>query len=190
MALTFNLTFKTHHKTPLSSSSSSPSRLVPKPDLSQIGFFFCSRDFWLHVLEQIVKGDLKCPLKSDFIKLIVTFDKFHTSNFYFSKISLTNPNLLTHLFGNCIPDLEISINVRSEMHNIDSRSNRRDYLSIGKNKERLRRGGVSSGALSLSLSNHLTLILSFICPTTPPISWVYTSRCGKSTQLIVLRSHE
>ncbi|CAL5441352.1 unnamed protein product [Camellia sinensis] len=88
------------------------------------------------------------------------------------------------------------MNVRSEMHNIDSKSNCRDYLSTGKNKERLRRGGVSNGALSLALSLslflslHLTLILSLICPTTPPISRVYTSRCGKSTQLIVLRNHE
>ncbi|KAL7253269.1 hypothetical protein ACSBR1_007745 [Camellia fascicularis] len=82
------------------------------------------------------------------------------------------------------------MNVRSEMHNIDSKSNCRDYLSTGKNKERLRRGGVSNGALPLSLSLHLTLILSLICPTTPPISRVYTSRCGKSTQLIVLRSRE
>ncbi|CAL5443985.1 unnamed protein product [Camellia sinensis] len=133
LALTFNPTFKTHHESPLSSSSSSSSRLVPKPDPSQIGFFLSSRDSWLHVLKQIAAGDLKCPLKSDFIKLVFTFDKLQTSNFYFFKIRLTNPNLLTPFFDNCVPNLEISMNVPSEMHNIVSKSNRRDYLSAALN---------------------------------------------------------
>ncbi|CAL5439840.1 unnamed protein product [Camellia sinensis] len=107
--------------------------LVPKPDPSQIGFFLSSRDSWLHVLKQIAEGDLKCPLKSDFIKLVFTFDKLQTSNFYFFKIRLTNPNLLTPFFDNCVPNLEISMNVPSEMHNIVSKSNRRDYLSAALN---------------------------------------------------------
>ncbi|CAL5361390.1 unnamed protein product [Camellia sinensis] len=88
--------------------------------------------FLAYVLKQIAEGDLKCPLESDFIKLVFTFDKLQTSNFYFFKISLTNPNLLTPFFDNCVPNLEISMNVPSEMHNIASKSNRRDYLSGGK----------------------------------------------------------
>ncbi|CAL5344204.1 unnamed protein product [Camellia sinensis] len=104
----------------------------PNTDLSQIGFFLSSRDSWLHVLEQIADGDLKCPLKSDFIKVVFTFDKLQSSESYFSKINVTNPNQLTLLFGNCVPDLKISMNVRSEMYNIDSKSNSRDYLSAGK----------------------------------------------------------
>ncbi|KAI8020371.1 hypothetical protein LOK49_LG04G00540 [Camellia lanceoleosa] len=74
-------------------------------DLSQIGFFLSSRDSWLHILEQIADGDLKCPLKSDFIKVVFTFDKLQSSDSYFSNISVTNPNQLTLLFGNCVPDL-------------------------------------------------------------------------------------
>ncbi|KAI8014874.1 hypothetical protein LOK49_LG05G03167 [Camellia lanceoleosa] len=55
-------------------------------------------------LEQITTV-ISNALSTDFIKVVFTFDKLQSSDSYFSNISVTNPNQLTLLFGNCVPDL-------------------------------------------------------------------------------------
>lgn len=103
-----------------------------KPDLSQVGFFLCTRDSWLHVIDQINEGDIGCPLQSDLIKNVFTFDKLQSADRYDTSFKVTDSNQFTLVFGNCIPSLKVSMNVHSVMYNFDAKTGRKDYLSAGK----------------------------------------------------------
>lgn len=39
-----------------------------KTPLSQLGFFLCTLDAWVRVLEQLQEGEIQCPLESNLIK--------------------------------------------------------------------------------------------------------------------------
>ncbi|CAK9151576.1 unnamed protein product [Ilex paraguariensis] len=98
----------------------------PNPDLSQIGFFLCTRD-WLHFLEQLQEGEIQCPLQSKFVKLFFTLDKLQPSGDHFSTtVNVTDANQFTLVLANCIPNLKISMNVQySSMYNENPQT---DYL--------------------------------------------------------------
>ncbi|GFY81794.1 lung seven transmembrane receptor family protein [Actinidia rufa] len=104
----------------------------PKPDLKRVGFFLCTRDTWIHVLDQVARGEISCPFQSELIKHIFTFDKLQNFDRYDSTSNITEANLFTLVFGNCVPNLKVSMSVQSAMYNLDDTSNRRDYLSAGK----------------------------------------------------------
>ncbi|XP_057773623.1 protein CANDIDATE G-PROTEIN COUPLED RECEPTOR 7 [Salvia miltiorrhiza] len=115
----------------LSGSGSSPD----PSELSKVGFFLCTIDAWAHVLQQIEDAQINCVLGSDAIKRVFTFDQLPTptaSAFNFSYAE-SSADQYTLIFANCLPQLKVSMNVRSAMYNLEGgRSNRRDYLSAGK----------------------------------------------------------
>lgn len=117
--------------TQLSLSGTSPD----PPELSKVGFFLCTIDAWSHVLQQIEDAQITCVLGSDAIKKVFTFDRLPTPNtaaFNFSYAE-SSADQYTLIFANCLPQLKVSMNVRSAMYNLeDGKSNRRDYLSAGK----------------------------------------------------------
>jgi hypothetical protein len=39
-------------------------------DLSKVGFFLCTLDSWLHVLQQLEDGEIRCALQSDLVNFI------------------------------------------------------------------------------------------------------------------------
>ncbi|KAH7840869.1 hypothetical protein Vadar_022679 [Vaccinium darrowii] len=104
----------------------------PKPDLSQVGFFLCTRDSWIHVLEEVVNEVITCPFQSKLIKPVFTFDKLQGQDSYDTSYDVSEANQFTLVFGNCVPDLKISMAVRSSMYNLDPKTNRPDYLSAGR----------------------------------------------------------
>lgn len=105
------------------------------PELSKVGFFLCTIDAWSHVLQEIEEAQISCVLGSDAIKKVFTFDRLPTPaaaafNFSYAESSADQYTLI---FANCLPQLKVSMNVRSAMYNLeDGKSNRRDYLSAGK----------------------------------------------------------
>ncbi|KAJ6826263.1 putative protein GPR107 [Iris pallida] len=112
----------------------------PDLDLSQLGFFLCTRDAWVHVLSQIQSLDITCTLQSDLIKLVFTLDRLPSSasspsvrSADFSTVfNVSDPNQYTLLFANCLPQLKISMSVLSSMYNlVPDGSGRRVYLSAG-----------------------------------------------------------
>ncbi|KAL1568795.1 protein CANDIDATE G-PROTEIN COUPLED RECEPTOR 7-like [Salvia divinorum] len=115
----------------LSLSGSTPD----PPELSKVGFFLCTIDAWAHVLQQIEDAQINCVLGSDAIKRVFTFDQLPSPaaaafNFSYAESSADQYTLI---FANCLPQLKVSMNVRSAMYNLEGgRSNRRDYLSAGK----------------------------------------------------------
>ncbi|KAF2313528.1 hypothetical protein GH714_011466 [Hevea brasiliensis] len=104
----------------------------PDLDLSKVGFFLCTRDSWLHVLQQIEDGEITCALQSDLIKHVFTFNKLQKGQGKFSVLFPENDaDQYTLVFANCLNSLKVSMDVNSAMYNIE-RNNNRDYLSAGK----------------------------------------------------------
>ncbi|KAF6143741.1 hypothetical protein GIB67_041245 [Kingdonia uniflora] len=110
----------------------------PSPDLdfSQIGFFFSTRDSWIHVLQQIQDLEITCAINSDLVKVVYTFDKLRDEKSpkkFDILFQMTDANQYTLVFANCLPNVQVSMNMRSAMYNLDGKNgNRRDYLSAGK----------------------------------------------------------
>ncbi|XP_073298895.1 protein CANDIDATE G-PROTEIN COUPLED RECEPTOR 7-like [Primulina huaijiensis] len=103
--------------------------------LSKLGFFLCTRDAWIHVLQQIEDAEITCAVGSDSVKKVFTFDALPNPiptvwNLLYSE---SDADRYTLVFANCLPQLKISMNVRSAMYNLEGgKSDRRDYLSAGK----------------------------------------------------------
>lgn len=117
----------------LSVSSVTFSTDPAKLELSKMGFLLCTRDAWLRVLQEIEDSYISCPLQSDAVWVVATFDSFPSGFTSFNKLyNMSSPEQYTLVFSNCLPQLQVSMNVRSEMYNLDRKSNRRNYLSVGK----------------------------------------------------------
>nr|GMC66345.1 protein GPR107-like [Ipomoea batatas] len=75
-------------------------------------------------------GEIQCPLDSELTNKVFTF---HTSTKNFaSSVEVMEANQYTLLFAKCEPDLEVSMNVQSVMYNLNPRTHRLDFLSVGK----------------------------------------------------------
>ncbi|KAG0460650.1 hypothetical protein HPP92_020947 [Vanilla planifolia] len=109
----------------------------PDLDLSQIGFFLSTHDAWVHVLQQIQELDITCALQSNFVKIVYTLDRLPTAapagraTSFYNLFNVTNPGQYVLLLANCLPQLSVSMSVKSSMYNIEARSGRRVYLSAG-----------------------------------------------------------
>ncbi|KAL8234193.1 hypothetical protein R6Q59_020293 [Mikania micrantha] len=124
----FGFTHSGHLHVNLSQISFSPS----EPDLSRIGFFLCTRDSWIHVVEQIQSRKIQCPLDSPAVERLLTFDHFKPITSYDAVFNVTDPNLFALVFANCAGgSFKVSVNIISVMYNLDPQNNRRDYLSAG-----------------------------------------------------------
>ncbi|KAF5734950.1 Lung seven transmembrane receptor family protein [Tripterygium wilfordii] len=107
----------------------------PNPDLdrSKLGFFLCTRDSWLHVLQQLEDGEIACALQSDLIKSVYTFNSLKKDQVTFTTVySMTDADQFTLVFANCLTELKVSMDVKSAMYNLEGKNGRRDYLSAGK----------------------------------------------------------
>ncbi|RWR88912.1 protein GPR107-like protein [Cinnamomum micranthum f. kanehirae] len=116
----------------LNVSHLSLSNSSPELELSVLGFFLSTGDSWLHVLGQMQDGEITCALQSSLVKLVYTFNNLPAGAHSFNvAVSETDPGQFTLVFANCLPQLQISMDVRSAMYNVDQKTNRRDYLSAG-----------------------------------------------------------
>ncbi|XP_019153573.1 PREDICTED: protein GPR107-like [Ipomoea nil] len=105
----------------------------PDPHLSQLGFFLCTLDTWMHVLEQFQSKEIQCTLESELITRVFTFDQIKPSaHEYSASIKVSEANQFTLVFANCIPNLEVSMNVQSVMYNFNPKTGQLDFLSAGK----------------------------------------------------------
>nr|XP_043628189.1 protein CANDIDATE G-PROTEIN COUPLED RECEPTOR 7 [Erigeron canadensis] len=101
------------------------------PDPTKLGFFFCTRDSWLLVLQQIEDNQISCALQSNIIKHVSDIPTDSGTTNFNKYYVLSDPDQYTLVFANCIPGLQVTMNVRSSMYNLDGNSNTRDYLSAG-----------------------------------------------------------
>ncbi|KAM0935039.1 hypothetical protein DsansV1_C29g0207601 [Dioscorea sansibarensis] len=106
---------------------------LPHASLSQLGFFLSTRDAWVHVIQQLQNGDISCALQSHLVKpvFILSSLPYPSDNSFSSSFNLSEPGQFTLLFANCLPNLRVSMSVKSSMFNFDPKSDRRAYLSVG-----------------------------------------------------------
>ncbi|XP_021293674.1 protein GPR107 [Herrania umbratica] len=104
----------------------------PDLDLSKVGFFLCTRDAWMHVLQQLEDGEVGCALNSDLVKVVYDFKSLNSKSSFDTVYLENDADQYTLVFANCLSQIKVSMNVRSAMYNLDGKKNRRDYLSAGK----------------------------------------------------------
>ncbi|KAE8055043.1 hypothetical protein FH972_011913 [Carpinus fangiana] len=105
----------------------------PNVKLSQVGFFLCTRDSWMHVLQQLEDSEVACALLSDLVKPVYTFDALKAAKEFNTVFLENDADQYTLVFANCFAsELMVSMDVKSAMYNLDGKSGRRDYLSAGK----------------------------------------------------------
>ncbi|XP_062146480.1 protein CANDIDATE G-PROTEIN COUPLED RECEPTOR 7-like [Alnus glutinosa] len=105
----------------------------PKLDLTLVGFLLCTRESWMHVVQQLEDGEATCALLSDLVKPVYTFDRLKAARDVNTVFTETDADQYTLVFANCFRnELTVSMDVRSAMYNFNGKSSRRDYLSAGK----------------------------------------------------------
>eukprot|EP00262_Sarcandra_glabra_P001449 TRINITY_DN1155_c0_g1_i2.p1 TRINITY_DN1155_c0_g1~~TRINITY_DN1155_c0_g1_i2.p1 ORF type:complete len:168 (+),score=4.08 TRINITY_DN1155_c0_g1_i2:165-668(+) len=90
----------------------------PDPDLSLIGFFLSTRDSWIHVLQQIQDTEIICALQSNLVKVITKFDSLHGDTSFETLFPVPEANQFTLVFANCLPQVQVSMTVRSNKFSI------------------------------------------------------------------------
>lgn len=102
-------------------------------DLSIVGFFLCTLDSWLHVLQQLEDGEIRCALQSDLVKSVYTFNSLNGKDSFDTLYTETDADQYNLVFANCHPQqLKVSMDVRSAMYNLDGKTGARDYLPAGR----------------------------------------------------------
>ncbi|XP_059669757.1 protein CANDIDATE G-PROTEIN COUPLED RECEPTOR 7-like [Cornus florida] len=98
----------------------------------KVGFFLCTRESWIHVVDQLRDGEIACPIDSDVVKQLFAFNQLNGTDRINTSFKVTDSNQFSLVFTNCVPFLRVSMNVQSAMYNLDAKSGHRDYLSAGK----------------------------------------------------------
>ncbi|XP_041024099.1 protein CANDIDATE G-PROTEIN COUPLED RECEPTOR 7-like [Juglans microcarpa x Juglans regia] len=113
-------------------SSVSVSSSLSPPDPSRLGFFLLSDESLLQVLLEIRQNPQLCVLDSQYTYKLFTFRDLSpppASSFNHS-YPVSSPNEYSLFFANCAPESSVSMDVRTELYNLDL-DNSRDYLSAG-----------------------------------------------------------
>nr|GLL27488.1 protein GPR107-like [Ipomoea trifida] len=102
-------------------------------DLTRLGFFLCTPESWMQILQQIDDGEINCVLKSGYAKVVFSFDNLHGNSSFDKLYVVSDAGQYSLIFANCLPQLAISMDVRSAMYNLEGKSgDKRDYLPAGK----------------------------------------------------------
>ncbi|XAR69002.1 hypothetical protein NMG60_11000434 [Bertholletia excelsa] len=117
----------------ISVSGVSVTSSVSRPDPSSLGFFLLSEEALIQVLLEFQQNPSLCVLDSKYINLLFTFrDLSPPPNSSFSKpYPVTVPNEYSLFFANCAPKSQVTMEVRTEIYNLDA-GGVRDYLSAGR----------------------------------------------------------
>ncbi|KAL6507961.1 Protein CANDIDATE G-PROTEIN COUPLED REPTOR 7 [Orobanche gracilis] len=117
----------------ISASSVSVISGVGSPDPSRLGFFLLSEESLIQVLLELQSNPSFCVLDSKYIIPLFTFRDLSPpphSSFNYS-YPITSPNEYSLFFANCAPESTVSMDVRTELYNLDGLGRVKDYLSAG-----------------------------------------------------------
>lgn len=100
-------------------------------DPSRLGFFLLSEESLIQVLLELQTNPSFCVLDSKYIHLLFTFrDLSPPPNSSFNhSYPITSPNEYSLFFANCAPESTVTMDVRTELYNLDARE--KDFLSAG-----------------------------------------------------------
>ncbi|KAL5546270.1 hypothetical protein UlMin_005957 [Ulmus minor] len=107
--------------------------LNSNPEPSRLGFFLLSEESLLQVLMEIQQNNQFCVLDSHYVTHLFTFRELSPppSSSFNHSYPVTAPNEYSLFFANCAPGTSITMDVRTEVYNLD-RDGSRDYLSAGR----------------------------------------------------------
>ncbi|KAL2250566.1 protein GPR107 [Sesamum indicum] len=104
---------------------------VGSPEPSRLGFFLLSEESLVQVLLELQTNPSFCVLDSKYINLLFTFRDLspppHSS--FNHSYPITSPNEYSLFFANCAPESTVTMDVRTELYNLDGRE--KDFLSAG-----------------------------------------------------------
>uniref|UniRef100_M1C7I4 Lung seven transmembrane receptor n=1 Tax=Solanum tuberosum TaxID=4113 RepID=M1C7I4_SOLTU len=115
----------------ISVSSVSVISSLATSDPSGLGFFLLSEESLIQVLIELQQNPNFCVLQSNYIQHLFTFRELSLPpNSSFDRAyPVTSPNEYSLFFANCAPESKVSMDVRTELYNLDGRV--KDYLSAG-----------------------------------------------------------
>lgn len=97
-----------------------------------MGFFLSTRDAWAHVLQDLEHGEIHCVLESKLIVHLFTFKDLENLISYNKTFKDFEANQYTLVFANCIPDVVVSMDVKTVIYNLEGADDgTKDYLSAG-----------------------------------------------------------
>ncbi|KAI5682217.1 hypothetical protein M9H77_03445 [Catharanthus roseus] len=122
----------TGHAT-ISVSSVSVVSSLSDPDSSRLGFFLLSEESLIQVLLELQQNPSFCVLDSKYIISLFTFRDLSPppSSSFNHSYPVTSPNEYSLFFANCAPESKVTMNVRTELYNLDNVGRVKDYLSAG-----------------------------------------------------------
>jgi hypothetical protein len=128
----FGFTTPGHVGISVTSVSVTSSANAPNPEPSRLGFFLLSEESLLQVLLEIQQNPNFCVLDSNYILLLFTFRDLSPPPLsrFNQSYPVTAPNEYSLFFANCAPETRVSMDVHTEVYNLD-RDGARDYLSAG-----------------------------------------------------------
>ncbi|XP_051130702.1 protein CANDIDATE G-PROTEIN COUPLED RECEPTOR 7-like [Andrographis paniculata] len=102
-------------------------------DAARLGFFLLSEESLIQVLLELQTNPSFCVLDSKYITPLFTFRDLSPPphSFFNRSYPITAPNEYSLFFANCNPESRVSMNVRTELYNLDGRGKVKDYLSAG-----------------------------------------------------------
>ncbi|CAK9140521.1 unnamed protein product [Ilex paraguariensis] len=114
------------------SMSASVSSSYSSTDPSRLGFFLLSEESYIQVLLELMHNPSFCIIDSKFIYLLFTFRDLssHPHSSFNQSYPVTVPNEYSLYFANCVAELQVTMDVRTELYNLDSGASK-DYLSAG-----------------------------------------------------------
>ncbi|XP_047340505.1 protein CANDIDATE G-PROTEIN COUPLED RECEPTOR 7-like [Impatiens glandulifera] len=117
----------------ISVSDVSVTSSVSTPDPSRLGFFLLSDESLIQFLIEMQQSPNLCVLDSRYINLLFTFNKLSPPpiSSFNNSFPITTPDEYNLVFGNCGPESEVTMNVHTEIYNLDSGKGIKDYLSAG-----------------------------------------------------------
>lgn len=122
----------TGHAT-ISVSSVSVVSSLSDPDSSHLGFFLLSEESLIQVLLELQQNPSFCVLDSKYISFLFSFRDLSPppSSSFNHSYPVTSPNEYSLFFANCAPESKVTMNVRTELYNLDDLGRVKDYLSAG-----------------------------------------------------------
>ncbi|KAM7464111.1 hypothetical protein LguiA_032232 [Lonicera macranthoides] len=119
------------HVTVAVSGVSVTSTLSP-PESSRLGFFLLSEESLIQVLFELQQNPNFCVIDSKYIKLLFTFRDLSPppQSSFNQSYPIDVPNEYSLFFSNCAPESQVTMNVKTEVYNLDD-GKIKDYLSAG-----------------------------------------------------------
>ncbi|KAG9447739.1 hypothetical protein H6P81_013867 [Aristolochia fimbriata] len=106
-------------------SKVSDAQLVP----SSMGFFLLRETSYSRIINESEYSENFCVVSSHYVKRIFTFEDLTLKTTYEGTQEIDDPDEYSLVFGNCQPEFAISMDVHTEMYNIEG--DKKDFLPAG-----------------------------------------------------------